>query len=448
MRVPQSLAHAFGPEYEKILAQTAHEEGLMPDVESMHSDRFLTRSVLPHIETLSARFNRLTPVEPGEEAMPLSAKERAEVQAQGLDKYWKSGSNPKNLRLAYFLSFMPANQARIANVWAELFRLGFNWKAREGKNLKGIELGAGPAAGATGIALAESILKKTYSGRSVGLPLDGNWALLEQDRATLKLGARWCEQTFQSYDFANWSTRLFHRSIDLEGVSILPRTAPRFDLWISSFFLNESDSDPATIARTLLETWSLHLEEEGVVILVEPALKQQSRKFLEVRKEILKQHSHLRGAKAFPLQLLLPCLGHQTCGALAQDGDWCHEEAQWWRPGYFKKLDQMAGLDRKTLPFSYQVWIRSDRPRSEILPALQGLQSWARLVSPAHFEGKDQEFFMCSPEFGKKRLRSRLSDVHGELERGDILGDPEFRGDAAAGRLDRLSRRVDLTETP
>ncbi len=440
MRVPQSLAHAFGPEYEKILAQTAIDEGLLPDLESIHSDRFLSRSVLPHIEALSARFNRIPAVTP--DGTPLTKKERLEAQSQGLDKYWKASSNPKNLRLAYFLSFLPANQARIASVWAELYRLGFRWSERKNKTLKGIELGAGPAAGATGIALAEDILKKTFKGEGVGLPQDGNWALLEQDRATLKLGERWCANTFQAHGFEDWGVRPFHRSVDLTGESFLPRTAPRFDFWISSFFLNESDSSPAVVAKTLLETWSQHLDDEGIVILVEPALKQQSRKLLEIRKEILNQHDRLRGSRAYPLQLLLPCLGHQTCGALANENDWCHEEANWWRPPYFKKLDQMAGLDRKTLPFSYLVFIRSDRKREEILPALQGLNSWGRLVSPAHYEGKDQEFFFCSPENGKKRLRSRLDSTHGELERGDILGDPVMRGDLAAGRLDSITRWV------
>jgi hypothetical protein len=92
----------------------------------------------------------------------------------------------------------------------------------------------------------------------------------------------------------------------------------------------------------------------------------------------------------------------------------------WWRPGYLKMLDEMARLDRKSLPFSYLVLVRSDRPISEILPGTKS-DSIYRLVSPAHEEGRDLEFFVCGPE-GKRRVRYRAPEKTDEkLDRGDIL---------------------------
>src|SRR4029079_9435320 len=105
--------------------------------------------------------------------------------------------------------------------------------------------------------------------------------------------------------------------------------------------------------------------------------------------------------------------------------DWCHEEVTWWRPPYYKKIDQLAGLDRKTLPFSYLVIARSRAKREELLPALAGAKSLHRLVSPSHWEGRDQEFFLCGQN-GKLRARLKIEE---ELERGDILADAEIRGD-------------------
>ena len=65
-----------------------------------------------------------------------------------------------------------------------------------------------------------------------------------------------------------------------------------------------------------------------------------------------------------------------------------------------------------------------------------------RLVSPAHWEGKDMEFFVCGAD-GKRRARFRPNDEQGEeIQRGTILLDAEIRGDARAGRVDKLSSIV------
>lgn len=132
-------------------------------------------------------------------------------------------------------------------------------------------------------------------------------------------------------------------------------------------------------------------------------------------------------------------MGHQACGALAAEEDWCHEEVSWWRPPYFRTLDQMAGLDRKTLPFSYLVLTKSRRPREEILTALEPGASRQRLVSPAHKEGKEQEFFICGQD-GKRRARWKLPEGE-EIERGDILEGAQLRGDRNSARIDSVKKR-------
>jgi hypothetical protein len=174
-----------------------------------------------------------------------------------------------------------------------------------------------------------------------------------------------------------------------------------------------------------------HLEDESIIILSEPALKLQS---------LLKEFEKRDRAD---FKLLLPCLGHQTCGAFAAPDDWCHEEVTWWRPPYFKIIDQLAGLDRKTLPFSYLVIARSKKSRAELLPAVGG-DATQRLVSPAHKEGKELEFFICGPE-GKRRARfkpdQKLSDED-TLQRGDILTDADVRGDVNASRIDHFKNKL------
>lgn len=407
MRVPSKLASAFDAAFEAVIAEFTSQEGLMPESSSLQSTRFLARSVVPHIKKLSSLFNR-----------------HEGNQGSGLTHYWKESSNSKNLLLAYFLYFMPSNLFRVASVWAELASLGFTWGNRR---FRAIEVGAGTAAGACGIAAAEKYAP-------LGLPREGSWALIDQDRAALELGQKWAERYFGYSGFEDWGTRMFHRKIDLKQ-GFLPRSAPRFDLWVMSYFLNEFSDTSEDIVGELVGTWKRHLEDEGVVILVEPALKLQSRKLLEVRKEILVQRERQNLKE---LQVLLPCLGHQACGALATPGDWCHEEVTWWRPPYFRVIDKMAQLDRKTLPFSYLVLIRSARSIKQILPALSAGGPRHRLVSPVHFEGQDMEFYLCGQD-GKSKARYRNPEKV-ELERGDILAQTKTRDNGGYVRVEKARR--------
>jgi len=408
MKVPVSLADAFKEEFQALISQFAVDQGLLPDLEAITNERFVNRSIVPHVLKLSTLFNRL----------------EKESQEEGLNPYWKETSNPQNLRMAYFLYFMPSNLFRIAAIWSELARLGYRWPENQ-KIFRGIEWGSGPATGACGIAAGETHAK-------IGLPEQGNWALIEQDKAVLNLGEKWGETYFRNQG-KDWGIRPFHRKIDFSK-PLLPPSAPTFHIWLSSYFLNESELPSEELAQKLLQHWDKHVENEGLIIISEPALKLQSRKLLALRAALIEKFPEAKGT----YQILLPCLGHQACGALANPTDWCHEEVTWWRPPYFRKIDAAAGLDRKTLPFSYLVIAKSKKSREELLPALQGFQSnqTERLVSPVHWEGKDQEFYICGQK-GKRKARLRTEE---ELGRGSILQGVQMRGDVQATRIDHYKK--------
>ena len=410
--VPKDLAEAFGAPFEQEIARFLVSRELIEDEASLLNPRYLARSIVPHVAKLSEFFNRLSDDQPA-----------------ALDgAYWKTGSNTKNLRTAYFLSFMPPNLFRVAAVWAELHRLGFKWPFSG--PLRGIDVGSGPATAVSGVAAGE-----TYA--PIGLPKEGNWALLDLDNASLDLGAAWVTQYLEFLKRPGWEFRPFPRKIKID--SLLPRTAPRFHLWTQSFFLNEMiEAPPAEVAAALLDTWSRHLENEGVVIWIEPALKKESRRLLEVRKELVKQIE--KGNQ--PFKILLPCLGHQACGALAAPEDWCHENVVWWRPPYLRKLDDMTKLDRKSLPFSYLVISKTRRSLPEIFPGLEGFNSpqIERLVSPPHGEGRDLEFFICG-QTGKRRARFRPNDTEREeIQRGSLLLGPDFRGADESTRIEKIKK--------
>ena len=414
MRVPVNLVNAFKEDFEPLLTAFLTEQKLLPEGESLQSKRWMTRSVAPHVKALSALFNRV---------------EGEQTDAIDEETYWTESGSPKNRRLAYFLSFMPPNLFRVASIWAELHRLGFKWPFPENQDFKGLEWGAGVASGACGVIAGERYAP-------IGMPTNGNFALIEQSKAALQLGAKW----FEHFSGPSVSARPFHRRVDLSSLW-LPPAAPKFHIFVLSYFLNESELPAQTLVERFLHTAEHHLEDEGLVIISEPALKLQSRKLLQFRKALI-EHPDVKSGKA-GLQVLLPCLGHQSCGALAKEDDWCHEEVSWWRPPYLRDLDSMTGLDRKSLPFSYLVIQKTRKPLNVILPRLQGpSENRYRLVSPSHSLSKrTSEFFVCGQE-GKRRARidgTGLLDGSEMPDRGSILENTAIHGDPALSQITKAS---------
>ena len=410
MRVPVPLVDAFKNDFEKTLTDFLLQNQMIEDAESLHSKRFINRSVAPHVKGFSQLFNR---------------KEGVQTDAIDTESYWTEGGSPKNKRLAYFLSFMPCNLFRVASVWAELNRLGFKWPFPADQDFKGLEFGAGVASGACGIVAGERYAP-------VGLPPRGNFALIEQSKAALQLGTKWLE----FYSDEGMSVRPFHRRIDLND-SWLPKAAPKFHLFVMSYFLNETDLAPELMVTEFINACMDHLEEEGLVIIVEPALKLQSRKLLTFRKKLLENSRMVSGEAG--LKVLLPCLGHQACGALKKEDDWCHEEVGWWRPPYLRELDAATGLDRKTLPFSYLVIQKTRKDLKEILPALKGeMTERYRLVSPSHdLSKKTSEFFICGQD-GKRRARYTPGNKSKDVipDRGDILQNTSLHGEPESSMIE------------
>jgi len=407
MESPAWLDKTYAALLEEKIARFMTEAKMISSPRDLASSRFLSRSVLPHVERLTGSFNR-----------------KESSQDGGIKPYWGTGSNSANLRMSYFLYYMPSNMARMTGVWHELWRLGYKW--RGGEELRAVDFGSGPATAAIAIATAEA------NGSSIDLPRDGSWALIERDGKMLDIGSAWATTDAHSFP---WTIKTFRREINATG-PLLPRGAPKFNLWTMCYMLNESDAPVRDIARALADAWERHLDDEGLCVIVEPALKLQSRKLLSLRAELLKLEKPW-------LKVLLPCLGHQDCGALAdRDGeDWCHEEISWWRPPYMAKLDTLAGLDHKSLPFSYLVIAKSARTLTDILPELGGDSSGEtiRLVSPVHFptsNNPDAEFFSCSAR-GKLRCRLKCDrETCRELGRGAIIKNALLRGDANCTRVE------------
>ncbi len=467
MRTPLKLTKSFESHFQLQLEGFLRDQGALPEDESLDSKRFLSRSIIPHIRRLSDLFNRLD--SPEHAHTPEAGKN------VGLDQYWQKGSNPQNLRLAYMTNFMPTNAFRVASIVQELSRRGFfQSKAAERfhteDKIRVLELGAGPGSGSCGVALGLSSALDS-SNTQTKKPLI-EWTLVEQSKSLLDWGENWLERYASSLGFTQSTVKGFCKKID-PTKPFLPKEARRFDVIVSSFFLNELAGTPEILAKRINELVTHHLTDNGIFILCEPALMQQSRRLLEIRQLWIENHS--KQAKS---QVLLPCLGHQACGSLTLKDDWCHEEVSWWRPPYLRIIDQLTGFDRKTLDFSYLVFIRSPNQIGEILTGLTGTsEKRFRYISPVKSAGPDYEGFICG-QSGKSNCRIKKSlfetstdakaatieaaqileampkkneteqapeedapffkkDTRPTPERGDLLEEVELRGDPACKRASR-----------
>jgi 2-polyprenyl-3-methyl-5-hydroxy-6-metoxy-1,4-benzoquinol methylase len=110
-----------------------------------------------------------------------------------------------------------------------------------------------------------------------------------------------------------------------------------YDLVIAMNLLNEL---PAP--ERFLSHCSDLLAPEGVLLLIEPALRTTSRGLLRLRDSAVQEG----------WQVLLPCFRQSTCPALINEKDWCHHDLPWVRPPYIAWLDEAIGNIKKSLKFS------------------------------------------------------------------------------------------------
>jgi SAM-dependent methyltransferase len=102
----------------------------------------------------------------------------------------------------------------------------------------------------------------------------------------------------------------------------LPAVDGKFDLVVAAHLLNELFVDRQPAERVALRArrvraWSTLLAPEGVLILIEPALRETSRELLAVRDQVLGGGLHV----------VAPCFWTGACPALALERDWCHDAA-------------------------------------------------------------------------------------------------------------------------
>lgn len=124
----------------------------------------------------------------------------------------------------------------------------------------------------------------------------------------------------------------------------------KFDLIIAANSLNEI-SDPKILNETLSALYNV-LNPNGILLIIEPALKTITRKLMQTRDDLINKHSDL-----VPI---FPCTHKQSCPMLkANQSDWCHDSLTWERGPLVQQVDEMTGFNKHRIKTSGIIFQKS-----------------------------------------------------------------------------------------
>lgn len=229
----------------------------------------------------------------------------------------------------------------------------------------------------------------------------------------------------------------------LPGVPIKLRTLasdlsswPRsetYDLIVLGLVLNELRGKHED---TLLEL-ARHLDPEGALIIIEPALRETSRGLHALR-------DVLAARNAAPY-VFAPCLRDAACPMLARPRDFCHERLPCDLPASVAAVASGAGLRERDLTYSYLTLTPKKRSLREL-----GADSGAlfRAVS-GQLESKGKtEVWLCGEHAAPRaqRLDRQRTEENAELElaeRGCIIRVSNAEPPSAGGLI-RIGKTVEV----
>lgn len=305
----------------------------------------------------------------------------------------KNYFNLKELRSGYILYFLPTNALKVAGLLKEFPPHFF-------KGCKKIlDLGSGPATATLGVLLATQ-------GRWTG-----SVTLVDQNKDILKDGQRLIERMHQAkLSRAHMNVTSLRRDFSQGPIERSVRPEP-YDLVIAMNVLNEW-KDPKRRLHLVEKLLHKYVSKKGRLLIIEPALRQQTRELMELHDALLEREAGTVWA---------PCLHQEKCPMLADNRrDWCHSYFEWKRPKLIEHLDELVGIRKEYLKASYLLLGTEQTPDRS--------KQWRVVSGPLNSKGKTERL-LCGAQ-GLPHLRrlmrmdreaSEKNRVFGEAQRGDII---------------------------
>ena len=289
----------------------------------------------------------------------------------------------QELLSAYGLFFFPQTYARTKFVFREILNRG--WKSSGPVSI--LDLGSG--AGAASFSIASEIENEV------------SITAVDRSKPALSVMQKIASECFQqnceihAYDIWNWASL----------------QKKKYDVIVASFSLSETNVSLQQWTNTLVRL----LNDTGIVLVLEPSLKETSENIELWRNEI---------AQKTPLYIWGPCLHREECPLLMEGKYWCHEVRSWKPPESLSFMNRRLYREIHITKFSFLAFGKS---------APVPLSAFAfRLISPVAKRKNHLVFSGCATDGRKHNFEisgSSLNLQNRQLirkwERGDILTDDE-----------------------
>ncbi len=328
----------------------------------------------------------------------------------------KNYFNQKELRSGYLLYFLPINALKIAALLKQIPPDFF-------KSPRSVlDIGSGPGTGAIG----------TLLHLGAGEPKQRlHITLLDQNKHIMTDGANLIRSMVDAKLCAKpEQLNMIHCDLARDLNQKLPRQQ-QYDLVLMANVLNEI-RDLNRRAKLINQLVQKHLTPDGRLIIVEPALRRQTRELMELRDMIADREIAFIDA---------PCLHQEACPMFAHNTrDWCHMYWEWERPEFIEHLDDLVGIHKDYLKASYLILsalpslqrrgLRGGQTRPLPHPPLsKGREHIWRVVSgPLNSKGKSERL-LCGPSglphlhrlMRLDRNRSKTNQDFDRAMRGDLV---------------------------
>lgn len=277
---------------------------------------------------------------PGDDALAQAVSALSRTYTRARDTIRTHGAAHDALT-ARALFFLPRDLTKVLGPVADLVRLGH---MPERPVLRVLDLGAG--LGSTTLGLARALTKE---GRAHKLEVTA----FERDEKALAFFRALARETNQlTGEFCDIALHA-----DVRDVTVSVPSGP-FDVILLGFVLNElyaeaPENEQVRKRAELLVRLAGTLAEGGVILALEPALKEVARALMAVRDALA-----ARNKAPF---VLAPCVHVGPCPMLTSERDWCHEELPYALPPALAKVARMAGLRWEGL--SYAALVLGQAPR-------------------------------------------------------------------------------------
>lgn len=319
---------------------------------------------------------------------------------------------------AYLQYFLPVNLSKIQVLLDEMPPLESSGR------LSVLDFGAGPGTGA--LAVLDWWHQRKIEGELAVLAIDSAATALHRAE---RLWSDYC----RAAAIAGARLQTVEGNVERGGWLEQARQKAPFDLIILANCLNEihtGTQDPIAARASLVAELLGLLAPHGIMMIIEPALRETSRALHQVRDRLLKEQR---------CGVYSPCLHEQACPALVNPFDWCHEERAWEPPDSIRAIDKQVGFIKDALKFSYVLLRKDKRTIAERRFDVY------RVVSELRVMKGEKRAWLCNEqgrqEVGRQdRLASPQNEAFDQWQRGAIVQIERIARKEKNGKVSALGR--------